>query len=61
MTQGTLYYTVNEVQEMLGISRGHAYKLIKNLNQQLSQRGFIVIAGKIPKKYFAEHYYGMVQ
>lgn len=61
MEQGTLYYTVNEVQEMLGISRGHAYKLIKNLNQQLSQRGFIVIAGKIPKKYFAEHYYGMIQ
>lgn len=61
MAQGTLYYTVNEVQEMLGISRGHAYKLIKNLNQQLSQRGFIVIAGKIPKKYFAEHYYGMIQ
>lgn len=54
-----LYYTANEVGEMLGISRGHAYKIVKSLNEQLASMGFIVIAGKVPKKYFAEHYYGM--
>lgn len=59
MSKGTLYYTANDVQEMLGISRGHAYKIIKVLNEDLARKGFIVIAGKIPKQYFAEHYYGM--
>lgn len=59
--QGCLYYTANEVMEMLGISRGHAYKIVKQLNEELSSKGFIVIAGRVPKKYFAEHYYGMVQ
>lgn len=59
MAKGTLYYTANDVQEMLGISRGHAYKIIKVLNEDLARKGFIVIAGKIPKQYFAEHYYGM--
>lgn len=54
-----LYYTANEVGEMLGISRGHAYKIVKSLNEQLASMGFIVIAGKVPKRYFAEHYYGM--
>lgn len=56
---GSLYYTANEVMEMLGISRGHAYKIVKRLNEELSSKGFIVVAGKVPKKYFAEHFYGM--
>ena len=51
---GSLYYTANEVMEMLGISRGHAYKIVKRLNEELSSKGFIVVAGKVPKKYFAE-------
>ena len=59
--QGCLYYTANEVMEMLGISRGHAYKIVKQLNEELASKGFIVIAGRVSKKYFAEHYYGMAQ
>ena len=49
---GSLYYTANEVMEMLGISRGHAYKIVKRLNEELSSKGFIVVAGKVPKKIF---------
>lgn len=54
-----LFYTAAEIAEMLGVSRGHAYKIVKQLNEELSNRGYITIAGKVPKKYFAEHYYGM--
>ena len=54
-----LHYTALEVQDMLGVSRGHAYKVVKVLNEQLKEQGFIVIAGRIPKKYFEEKYYGM--
>ena len=56
----SLYYTANEVKEMLGVSRGHAYKIVKQLNDELASKGFIVVAGRIPKKYFAEHFYGLV-
>ena len=59
MMQGCLYYTANEIMEMLGISRGHAYKIVKQLNEELSSKGFIVVAGRVPKKYFAEHFYGL--
>lgn len=55
----SLYFTADEISQMLGISRGHAYKIVKKLNNELAERGFIVISGKVPKKYFAEHYYGM--
>jgi sugar-specific transcriptional regulator TrmB len=54
-----LYFTANEISEMLGISRGHAYKIVKKLNNELAEKGFIVISGRVPKKFFAEHYYGM--
>ena len=57
--QGDLYYTAAEVQEMLGVSRGKAYQMVKDLNEELEARGFIVIAGKIPKKFFEDHFYGM--
>lgn len=55
---GVLYYTAQEVADMLGISRAQSYRVIKMLNEELKKKGFLVFAGKIPKKYFAERYYG---
>ena len=57
--RGKLFYTAKDVSEMLGVSRGHAYKLVKRLNNELSAKGYIVIAGKVPRKYFSERCYGM--
>ena len=59
--ENCVYYKAAEIAEILGISRGHAYKIVKELNNQLASMGYIVIAGKVPKKYFAEKYYGMSQ
>ena len=55
----SIFYTANEVKEILGISRTRAYALVKELNSELASRGFIVITGKIPKKYFEEKIYGL--
>lgn len=57
--KNSIYYTAQEVAQMLGISRGHAYKIVKNLNVELQQQGYITIAGRVPKKYLREHYYGL--
>ena len=56
----TLYYTAQDLQEMFGISRAKAYRIIKELNMILADQGYIVIAGKIPKKFLADKCYGMV-
>ena len=53
----SMYYTAMDVQEMLGISKGMAYKILRKLNA--AAKNYIVIPGKIPRAYFAEHYYGM--
>lgn len=53
-----IYITANELAEMLGVSVGHAYKLIRKLNQELEKEGFLVIAGKVPRCYFEKRWYG---
>lgn len=62
MTNNTnFYYTAADIQIMLGVSRTKAYKIVKDLNVELAQRGFIVVTGRLPKKYFAEKFYGIAQ
>ena len=53
----SVFYTAQEVAEILGVSRTKAYKIVKELNLELKAKGFIVIAGKIPKRYFEERCY----
>lgn len=57
--RNSLFYTAKEVQDMLGVSRGKAYQMVRELNEQLQDMGYIVIAGKVPKQFFQEHFYGM--
>lgn len=53
-----IYLTADDVAEALGISKGHAYVLIRECNAELKKQGYICIAGKVPVKYFSEKYYG---
>ena len=54
----TLYYSADDVQELLGVGRSKAYGLIRDMNSELQKMDYIVIPGKVPKKYFLEHCYG---
>lgn len=31
------------------------------MNKDLKERGFIVVAGRVPRRYFNEHYYGGIE
>ena len=52
MADNKIYITARELSDMLGVSMGYAYKIIRKLNKELDKDGFIVIAGKVPKGYF---------
>ncbi len=52
------YLTAPEVAEILGVSNGKAYDVIHNLNTELQKGGYITVAGKIPRKFFNEKYWG---
>ena len=56
----TLYYSAMDIAGMLGVSRGQAYKIIKALNEELSKKGYLVVSGKISRRYFSDRYYGGV-
>jgi GTP cyclohydrolase I len=45
--------------EILGISKPYAYKIIKQLNEELEAKGFIAIPSRVSKKYFEEKFYGV--
>lgn len=40
------FIRVDEVADELGVSRPYAYKLIRQLNEELKGKGFITIAGR---------------
>ena len=47
-----------DISEELGISKGYAYKIIKELNQELKEAGFIVISGRVPRAFWETKFYG---
>lgn len=53
-----MFMRVTEVAEALDVSEPYAYKLIRKLNEELKQKGCIVIAGRIDRRFFYEKFYG---
>ena len=43
-----------EVAEAMDISVSHSYVVIRKLNSELAEKGFLTRAGRIPRKYFFE-------
>ena len=58
MTQ-ELFVRAEEVASELGISKPHAYKLEREMNEELKQKGFITIPGRVSRRYFEEKFYGL--
>lgn len=52
------FMRVEEVADELGVSISYAYKVIRRLNNELREKGFITIAGRISRQYFNERVYG---
>ena len=48
------FIRVDEVAQELSVSKPYAYKLIKKLNDELKEQGFITIAGRVNRQYFQE-------
>lgn len=56
MNKHKVLYEVDDVSKLLLISKSKAYKIIKKLNDELENKGFIIIRGKVPVKYFEERF-----
>ena len=49
------FLKVDDVMQILGISKSAAYNIMRQLNN------YAVIRGKISRKYFEERFYGMTE
>ena len=48
------FICAEEVAQELSVSKPYAYKLIRQLNDELKAKGFITISGRVNRKYFQE-------
>ncbi|MCX3068458.1 hypothetical protein OQE61_13215 [Cetobacterium somerae] len=56
MSKSKFLYEVDDITTILSISKSKAYKIIKQLNDELETKGYIIIRGKVPVKYFKERF-----
>jgi hypothetical protein len=48
------FMRVDDVATELGISKSYAYKIVRNLNADLKDMGYLTVAGRVSRKYFEE-------
>lgn len=51
------YLKAPDVAKLLNVSKSRAYKIMQQLNNELKNKGKIVTAGRISKKYLEERLY----
>lgn len=51
------FIRAEEVAEIMEISVPYAYKIIKQLNEELDAKGYITITGRVNREYFNERVY----
>lgn len=58
MQTNQLFLSAREVAECMCVSVPMAYKIIRRLNDELEGKGYLVVCGKINKKYFESKIFG---
>ena len=49
-----VFLSVDDVAEILNISKSYAYKIVRELNADLRAKGFITGSGRVNTQYFLE-------
>lgn len=52
-----LYLNVHDVMDLLGVSKSKAYQIIKDLNGEMSAKGYLTVNGKVNRRYLLERCY----
>ena len=52
------FIDAKEIMELTGLSKSAAYKLIQQLNEELAQKGYMYVRGRVIYPYFYERFFG---
>lgn len=58
MVKRTAMVYADEVAATLGVAKETAYKIIKGLNDDLREKGYVTVSGRLPRRYWEEKFYG---
>lgn len=50
-------YTAKDLQALLCVSESKAYQYIRQMNEELQEKGFLTVRGKIPAAYVRERFF----
>lgn len=57
VSSNNMFIHASEVSETLSVSRAYAYRIVKQLNEELSEKGYMTIDGRTSRRYFDERFY----
>lgn len=60
MKKESPWVTWREVADFFGCCRAKAYQIIKQLNSELEDKGYLTYPGRVSRRYFNERYYSLV-
>jgi len=46
------------VAKLLGVNQKKAHEIIRKLNEELAEKGFLTLPYKVPERYLLERFYG---
>lgn len=52
------FVNADEVAADYGVSQSMGYRIIRRLNDELKEKGYITVAGRVSRKYYGERTYG---
>lgn len=55
----SIFYDVHDVMKLLDVAKSKAYKIIAQLNAELTEKGYLVVNGKVSRAYFKKRFYGL--
>lgn len=53
-----LFVTADTVAKDFKVSKGLAYRMIREMNAELKAQGYLTVAGRVSRKYYLERIYG---
>lgn len=51
-----MFLKANDVKDILNVSQAMGYKVIRQLNSELKEKGFLTLQGRIPIEYLCERF-----
>ena len=61
MIKNSSMMCVEDVAKELDCSKSYAYKIVKTMNKELAVKGYITMAGRVPRAFWEKKMYGYEQ